>query len=270
MKKVVLITGASTGMGRETALLLARSGYTVYAAARRTALMQDLIPEGIQVLSMDVTIDAQMVAGIDTIITREGRLDILINNAGFGSYGAIEDVPMADAKYQLDVNVFGAMRLVQLALPYMRNQGGGRIVNISSIGGKIATPFGGWYHASKFALEGLSDSLRNEVKPFNIAVIVIEPGGVKSEWGDIAARSLMKVSGNGVYKSMVERFAKAFEKTMHKNADPMVIAQLIKKALQADRPKTRYHGGYMAGPILAARKIFGDRMIDNVISSQLK
>ncbi|MFB6456594.1 oxidoreductase [Chitinophaga sp. Hz27] len=270
MKKVVLITGASTGMGKETALLLANSGYTVYGAARRTALMQDLIPVGVQVLSMDVTNDEQMVAGINTIIAKEGRLDILINNAGFGSYGAIEDVPMADARYQLEVNVIGALRLIQLVLPHMRSQGGGKIVNISSIGGKVATPFGGWYHASKFALEALSDSLRNEVRPFNIAVIVIEPGGVESEWGDIAFKSLLKVSGNGAYKAMVERFAKAFEKTMHKNAAPAVIAQLIKKALAAKKPKTRYHGGYMAGPILAARKLLGDRMIDKAIASQLK
>ena len=180
MKKIVLITGVSAGMGKETAKLLLEQGYMVYGAARRLDKMADIKALGVKILEMDITNDAALAEGIDTIIKAEGRIDVLINNAGFGSYGAVEDVPMSNARYQLEVNLFGTARLIQLVLPYMRKQRYGRIINISSIGGKFAGPLGGWYHASKFALEGLSDSLRNEVKPFGIDVVVIEPGGVKS------------------------------------------------------------------------------------------
>ena len=176
MKKVALVTGASAGIGKEIAATLLQNGYIVYGAARRVSKMEDLKQQGAKILQLDVSQDDSMVSAINVIIQAEGRLDVLINNAGFGSYGTIEDVPIADARYQLEVNVFGLARLVQLTVPHMRNQRFGKIVNITSIGGKIATPFGGWYHASKFAVEALSDSLRMEVKPFGIDVIVIEPG----------------------------------------------------------------------------------------------
>src|SRR6202000_1010235 len=132
-------------------------------------------------------------------------IDILINNAGFGSYGTVEDVPMKDARYQMEVNLFGLARLTQLILPYMRAQHSGKIVNVTSIGGKLATPLGGWYHASKFAVEGLSDSLRLELKQFGIDVIVIEPGGIKTEWADIAGENMKKASGSSAYKTLVEK-----------------------------------------------------------------
>jgi short-subunit dehydrogenase len=270
MNKVVLITGASTGIGKETAIFLAKNGYTVYGAARRTDKMKELEPVGIHTLSMDVTNEESMVRGIQQIITVEGHIDILVNNAGFGSYGAIEDVSMKDAKYQLDVNLFGAARLIQLVLPNMRKQHSGKIVNISSIGGKIATPFGGWYHASKFALEGLSDALRNEVRPFGIDVIVIEPGGVKSEWAQIAGDNLIKVSGNTAYQAMSQKFATSLKTTEDKNPEPIVIAELIKKAIEAKKPKARYSAGYMAAPVLFLRKILSDSLMDKAIMSQLK
>src|ERR1700748_2769420 len=204
MKKVILITGASAGIGKEFAKELLKDGHIVYGAARRVEKMEDLRQLGVKVLAMDITDEASMVKGVETILKTEGKIDVLINNAGFGSYGAIEDVPISDARYQLEVNVFGGARLIQLVLPSMRKQHWGRIINISSIGGKITTPLGGWYHASKFALEGLSDSLRNEVKQFGIDVVVIEPGGVKSEWAGIAAENLRKVSGSTAYKSLVD------------------------------------------------------------------
>ncbi len=268
--KVVLITGASAGMGKETARLLAQNGYTVYGAARRMDKMNDLKELGVKTIAMDVTNDQSMVKAIDEIIAAEGKIDILINNAGFGSYGAIEDVSLEDARYQLEVNVFGAARLIQLVLPYMRQQHWGKIVNISSIGGKMATPLGGWYHASKFALEGLSDSLRNEVKSFGVDVVVIEPGGIKSEWGGIAFDSLMETSGNTAYKLLAEKFAKAFRATESKNPEPIVIAELIKKAIEAKKPKTRYVAGYMAAPALFMRKLLSDHLMDKAIMSQLK
>lgn len=268
MKKVVLITGASAGIGKETASYLAKNGYTVYGAARRVDKMEDLKKQGVKVIGMDVTKEQSMQDAIKQIAGNEGRIDVLINNAGFGSYGAIEDVMMDDARYQLEVNVFGAARLTQLALPYMRKQQYGKIVNISSIGGKIAMPLGGWYHVSKFALEALSDSLRNEVKQFGIDVIVIEPGGIKSEWSGIAEENAMKVSGKGVYKPMVEKFATMSARVNPNTPGPELIAQVIKKAIEAKNPQTRYHAGYLAGPMIYMRKILSDKMIDRVIKSQ--
>ncbi len=270
MKKVALITGASAGMGKETAKYLAERGYTVYGAARRMEKMEDLKPLGIHTIQMDVTDDDSMVRAVEQIIKAEKRIDILVNNAGFGSYGAIEDVSLKDAKYQLEVNVFGAARMIQLVLPYMRQNRFGKIVNISSIGGKMATPYGGWYHTSKFALEGLSDSLRNEVKQFGIDVILIEPGGITSEWAGIAFDGLMKTSGKGAYKDAVNSLSGAFTGTLEKNHSPVVIATLIHKAIEARRPKARYVAGYMAKPAIFMRRILSDRMMDKVIMSQIK
>jgi len=270
MKKVVFITGASSGMGKVTARVLAQEGYIVYAAARRIEKMDDLRAAGVIPIQMDVTDETSMVNGVQYIINAQGKIDVLVNNAGFGSYGAIEDVAMNDARYQLEVNVFGAARLAQLVLPYMRQQRQGRIINISSIGGKFAMPLGGWYHASKFALEALSDSMRNEVKQFGINVVVIEPGGVQSEWGGIAVDNLKKVSGGTVYRPLVDGFMKLAADAENKGADPMVIVKLIKQAIEAKKPKTRYSGGYMAGIILFIRKIFSDKMLDSILMSQYK
>ena len=270
MKKVVLITGASSGMGKETAKLLLQQGYTVYAAARRMDRMADLQPLGGKVLSMDVTDDAAMTKGIEKIIADEGRIDVLVNNAGFGSYGAVEDVPMADARYQMEVNVFGLARLTQLVIPHMREQRSGKIINITSIGGKIVTPFGAWYHASKFAVEALSDAMRLELKAFNIQVVVVEPGGVKTEWGAIAMDHLQKISGQGVYKPMVDRILATMPGIEQKAAEPSVIATLIAKIIALRKPRTRYHAGYMASTVLTLRKVLPDRIFDAALMSQLK
>ncbi|TSJ39861.1 oxidoreductase [Fluviicola chungangensis] len=269
MKKVILITGASSGMGKVFAQDLAKEGHIVYGAARRTDLLNDLSKQGVQTISLDVTDDESMKFCVQTILEKEGRIDVLVNNAGYGSYGTIEDVSMEEAKRQLDVNVFGLARMTQLVLPGMRKQKSGKIINISSIGGKIATPFGAWYHASKFAVEGMSDSLRLEVAPFGIDVVVIEPGGVKSEWATIAYENLIKTTENTAYKDMADKFKQAFEKTIAKNAEPQVISRLVSKAISAKRPKTRYVGGYMAKPALFFRKWLGDRTMDKVLLSQL-
>jgi short-subunit dehydrogenase len=267
--KVVLITGASSGMGNATAKLLVENRYIVYGAARRTEMMKELKQLGAKILQMDVTDDRSMQQGVDEIIKNEGRIDILINNAGFGSFGALEDVPMAEAKYQMDVNVFGLARLIQLVLPYMRKQGSGKIVNITSTGGKLASPLGGWYHASKFAVEALSDSLRMEVKPFGIDVIVIEPGGVKSEWNDIAMKNLHDVSAGKAYSQTAEKISSLADKVKSKSAEPDVIATLILKAITAQNPKTRYYGGYMAGMVLFLKKILSDKQFDQLLLRQM-
>lgn len=270
MNKVVLITGASAGMGKETVKLLLKRGYTVYGAARRVENMKDIASLGARVLQMDVTDEDSMVSGVNALIKAEGRIDILINNAGFGSYGAVEDVPIQDARYQMEVNVFGVARLSQLVIPFMRQQQYGKILNISSIGGKFALPLGGWYHASKFALEGLSDSMRNELKPFGIDVIVIEPGGVKSEWAEVAMANLMKISGQDLYRPMAQKFVDLSVKLEPKSAEPGVIAALILKAIEAKRPKFRYVGGYLAAPTVLLRKLLPDRIFDQLTMSQIK
>lgn len=178
--RTALVTGASSGIGEDTARKLQALGYVVYGAARRTDRLQALATDGIRPLTMDVTDDASMTAGVDRILEETGRIDVLVNNAGYGSHGAIEDVPIDEARRQFEVNVFGLARLTQLVSPHMRAQGSGTIINISSIGGRLTTPLGGWYHATKYAVEALSDALRMELRPFGIDVVVVEPGAIRT------------------------------------------------------------------------------------------
>lgn len=267
MKKqqVVLITGASSGIGHASALSLQKAGYIVYAAARRLERMDDLKAQGIHPLSLDVTDEESLKAGVARIMAEQGRIDILINNAGYGSYGAVEDVPLANARAQFEVNLFGLARLTQLVLPGMRANHFGKIVNISSIGGKMHEPLGAWYHTSKFALEGFSDCLRVEVRHFGIDVIVIEPGGIQTEWQEIAAEHLQKTSGQGAYKDQAERHAAFLRKSGRYASKPEVIAAVIVKALRARCPKTRYAAGSGACPILFLRKVLCDRAFDRLL-----
>ena len=195
--KVALVTGGSSGIGEATAVKLQQLGYTTYAAARRLDRMEHLTKLGIRPLAMDVSNEESMRSGVEHILAATGRIDVLVNAAGYGSYGAVEDVPLTEARNQFEVNLFGATRLIQLVLPQMREQRSGTIVNITSMGGKIYTPLGGWYHATNSALEALSDCLRLEVKPFGINVVVIEPGGIQTEWPAIAAGKLTKASSGG-------------------------------------------------------------------------
>lgn len=266
--KTALVTGASSGIGEATARKLQALGFTVYGAARRIDRLKDLAAEGVRPLAMDVTDDASMQAGIDRIVAETGRIDVLVNNAGYGSYGALEDVDINEGRRQFEVNVFGAMRLAQLALPHMRTQGSGTIVNITSMGGKIHTPLGGWYHGTKFALEALSDCLRLEVQPFGIDVVIIEPGGIATEWGGIAADLVQETSGKGAYASQAEAVAKSLrsEANANRNSPPSVIADAIGKAVTASKPKTRYAVGFGARPLIAARGLLSDRQFDARIS----
>jgi NAD(P)-dependent dehydrogenase (short-subunit alcohol dehydrogenase family) len=268
--KVVLVTGASAGMGKATVELLLEKGYIVYGAARRVVMMEELELKGARILAMDVTDEQSMVDGINKIILEHGRIDVLFNNAGYGSYGAVEDVPLSEARRQFEVNVFGLGRLTQLVLPYMRNQKSGKIINNSSIGGKIYMPMGAWYHATKHALEGYSDSLRLEVAPFGIDVIVIQPGSIESEWSNIMLENLQKTSGNTVYSNVVRSFIK-MEKTMGGNASsPYVIAKTVLKAIEVRKPKTRYVAGKFAKPMILLRRLLSDRMYDRMLSIMLK
>ncbi|WP_421942949.1 SDR family NAD(P)-dependent oxidoreductase [Pedobacter sp.] len=202
------------------------------------------------------------------ILKETGSIDILINNAGSGFYGSLEDVPMANARSLMEVNLFGVARLTQLVLPNMRQNKYGKIVNISSVGGKIGLPLGVWYHASKFAIEGLSDALRNEVRQFGIDVIVIEPGGTKSEMTGIGTEYVLQVSEGTVYKKQAESIVKMY--SAMKGSEPIVIAKLIKKGIEARNPKTRYIGGEMAKPMLFMRKVLSDKWFDKLLMSQMK
>ncbi len=188
-KKIVLLTGASSGIGYKTAELLASLDYKVYGAARRVEKMASLSVLGITPIEMDVTDEISINQAVQKIIDQEGRIDVLINNAGYGSYGAIENVTLEEAKRQFDTNLFGVARLVQLVMPYMREQHAGKIINISSMAGRVTTYMGAWYHATKYALEAFSDALRMEVKPFGVAVVLVEPGGIKTDWGIISGRA---------------------------------------------------------------------------------
>jgi short-subunit dehydrogenase len=270
MSKVVLVTGASSGIGKATAIYLAQNGYRVYGAARRIEKMQELKAYGIHPVALDITIDENRVACVKEIQEKEGRIDVLINSAGLGSYGALEDVSMKEAKNQLEINLFGAARLIQLILPEMRKNKWGKIVNISSIGGKIGLPLGSWYHASKFAIEGLSDSLRNEVIQFGIDVIVIEPGGTKSEMMEIGSKDLMRVSGKTAYRKISKSMDEMYANIEKGAAEPLVIAKLIRRGIEASNPKTRYIGGTAAKPMLFLRRILSDKRFDKLLMSRMK
>ena len=262
--KVALVTGGSSGIGEATALKLQELGYTTYAAARRVQRMEHLTTTGIRPLAMDVTDEESMESGVKHILAEEGRIDVLVNNAGYGSYGALEDVPMSEARSQFEVNVFGAARLIQLVLPHMREQRSGTIINITSMGGKIYTPLGAWYHATKFALEALSDCLRMEVEPFGINVVVIEPGGINTEWGGIAAQKLRTVSGSGPYADQAGAVAESLtsETNRRRQSPPTVIANAIARAVTAHRPKTRYAVGYGARPMIFLHEVLPNRWFD--------
>lgn len=267
MKKTALVTGASSGIGQMIAEELQRTGFQVYAAARRLERMESLRPQGIIPVALDLMVDDSIRACAETVLGDAGRIDVLVNNAGYGSYGAIEDVPMEEARRQFQVNLFGMARLIQLVTPAMRAQHSGKIVNISSMGGRIWTKFGGWYHAAKYAVEGLSDCLRLELAPFGIDVIVVEPGGVKTEWGIIAADHLRETSSSGAYADMASRAADGMVRNYRGNilSKPELIARTVRRAVTCRRPRTRYLVGFGAKPMVWTHRIFGDRVFDWVI-----
>ena len=244
-KKTILITGASSGIGFDAAQSLAQQGHRVYAAARRIELMEPLKAFGVRVLRMDVTDEVSMAQGVEALIRSEGRIDVLVNNAGYGFFGAIENVPLEEARRQLEVNVFGLARLTQLVLPYMRRQGSGRIINTSSIAGRMVFYMGGWYNVTKYAVEAFSDALRMEMKPYGINVVMIEPGAIRTDWGVIAARHLKESSAGTAYEEAGTRWAGSmdwFYKT-HLLSPPSVITRAISRAVNSRQPKARYCRG---------------------------
>ena len=270
--KAVLITGCSSGIGRATAQHLAGKGWTVYATARRPEGIADLRDAGCTTLALDVTDDASMDAAVAAVEAEHGAVGVLINNAGYSQSGAVESVPIADVRRQFETNVFGLVRMCQLVLPGMREQGWGRIVNISSIGGKLVFPGGGIYHGTKHAVEGISDALRFEVKGFGIDVVIIQPGLIKTDFGHAAVGAVP--GGGGAYGEFNAAVGEATEGVYESGplgklgGGPETVAKTIEKAITAKRPKPRYRVTPSAHLLIAQRSLMTDRMWDRVMKTQ--
>ena len=275
VSRAVLITGCSSGIGRATAERLARSGWTVYATARRPETISDLESTGARTLALDVADEESMRAAVSTVEEAEGAVGALVNNAGYSQSGAVESVPLELVRRQFETNVFGLLRLTQLVLPGMRRQRHGRIVNLSSMGGRLVFPGGGIYHASKYALEALSDALRFEVRGFGVDVVLVEPGLIRTRFGEAAVGS-MEVDGEGAsspyaeFNASVARTTKgAYEGPLARlGAGPEAVARVIERALKARRPRPRYPVTLSARVAMAQHAVLPDRAWDAVMRTQ--
>lgn len=266
MKKVILITGASSGMGKETAKALIQQGHTVYPVARRIDQMQDLKTLGGHPIQMDVTKDSDIQNVVDTIIQKEGKIDVLWNNAGYGLYGSVEDVTLEEARKEMEVNVFGLAAVTQKVVPIMRKAKSGLIINTSSMGGKIYFPLGAWYHASKHAIEGFSDCLRLELKPFNIKVVILEPGAIATEFNAIVEDHFKNIPAQSAYTGIMNKVKNGIKNSSGSKSS--VIADAVVKIVASNNPKTRYRVGKYAKPMVWMRTYLGDRLFDKIVMSQ--
>lgn len=248
-KKVAVVTGASAGIGKSIVRQFLTDGWTVYGMARRIQQMQDIQSEGAKIIGLDLTDDAATTAAMNKIIATEGRIDALINNAGYGSHGPVELVPMEEARRQFEVNVFAVMRLSQLVIPVMRAAGTGTIVNIGSIAGRMWMPFGGWYHATKYSLECLSDAMRIELAPFGIRVVLVQPGAIATEWGGIAVTNLLANSRGTPYQKPASAFSGILAGE-GMAVGPERVTAVVRKAVHARRPCRRYATPFHAKAIL--------------------
>ncbi|MEO1009935.1 MAG: oxidoreductase [Bacteroidota bacterium] len=272
MKKIIVITGASSGMGKAFALHLIKKGHTVYGLARRVEKMNDIVMAGGKAIAMDITDEAQVENAVNQILKEQGKVDVLINNAGYAVYGTVEEVPIDAARRQFEVNLFGLASITQKIIPGMRERKSGTIINISSMGGKMYTPMGAWYHATKHALEGWSDCLRVELTPFGVDVVIIEPGGIATEFGDVFQENLQGDVKNGPYAESLRKIIEATSE-MYGNgklSPPSVITNLIDKAVHSKKPKTRYVAGAYAKPLMFMRKYLGDRQFDKILMKQFQ
>jgi NAD(P)-dependent dehydrogenase (short-subunit alcohol dehydrogenase family) len=268
----VLITGCSTGIGRATAERLARSGHTVYATARRLEAIQDLARHGCRALALDVCDESSMRAAVEAVEKSEGAVGALVNNAGYGSEGPFEEVPLEEVRRQFETNVFGLIQLTKLVLPGMRRQRFGRIVNLSSMGGRMTLPGGAFYHATKYAVEALSDALRFEVSGFGIAVVLIEPGPIKTEFGPTA---LEKIRSLGTADSPYAKFREVLAHHLDYAGPigalagtPEGVARVIERAITARRPRARYPVTLAARGFMGASRWLGARGFDAILRTQ--
>ena len=263
-KRVALVTGATSGIGYETARMLADLGYRVYAAERRVERLKPLADKGVTALQMDLTDSASIEKAAARILQEEKRVDLLVNNAGYGSYGPVEQVSIDEVRRQFEVNLFGLARLTQLVLPTMRRAGRGRIVNTSSMAGRMVTNMGAWYHATKYALEAFSDALRMEMRPFGIDVVLIEPGAIATNWGAIAANNLQTVTRKSAYQKSGSRAAAGLRKLYFGShlTRPSTIAKAIVRASTVRHPRPRYLLGFGAKPLVALHALLPTRAWD--------
>jgi NAD(P)-dependent dehydrogenase (short-subunit alcohol dehydrogenase family) len=274
VSKAVLVTGCSSGIGRATAELLHDRGWKVYATARNASSLDDLEKQGMKTLSLDVTDEGSMQRAVDAVADAEGAVGVLINNAGYSQSGAVEEVPIDQWRRQIDTNVFGLVRMCQLVLPGMRAQGWGRIVNLSSMGGRMTFPGGGTYHASKYAVEALSDALRFEVANFGVKVVLIEPGLIKTRFGETAVTSIHDATPDtGPYAAfnaaVAQSTTSAYEGAMGRMAaGPEAVAKKIEKAISKKNPRARYTVTAGAKVILGLRRFLPTRMWDGFLANQ--
>jgi NAD(P)-dependent dehydrogenase (short-subunit alcohol dehydrogenase family) len=274
ISKIVLITGCSSGIGDETARHLAARGWTVYATARRPETLADLEAAGCKTLACDVTDEESMRGCVDAVVAAEGAVGVLVNNAGYSQSGAVESVDMDSIRRQFETNVFGLIRMSQLVLPGMRDQRWGRIVNISSMGGRLTFPGGGIYHATKHAVEAICDAMRFEVAGFGVDVVCVEPGLIVTGFGDAAARSLEEgASGEGPYGEFNARVSAATEGVYkgpmrRLGGGPETVARTIEKAITARRPRSRYKVTPSAKLAIAQRRLVSDRLWDRAMAAQ--
>jgi NADP-dependent 3-hydroxy acid dehydrogenase YdfG len=271
--KAVLITGCSSGIGHAAAAMLIDGGWKVYATARRPETLADLEAKGCETLALDVTDETSMRAAVEAVSAAEGAVGVLINNAGYSQSGAVEAVPLDQAQRQFDTNVFGLLRMCQLVLPGMRAQHWGKIVNISSMGGRLTFPGGGLYHASKYAVEAISDALRFEVRGFGVDVILIEPGLIVTNFGEVASTSVQAAGAGGAYAEFNDKVATlteaAYKGPMAKlGAGPDAVAKAIARALRARRPKARYPVTASARLMIGQRRLMPDRLWDLLMRRQ--
>ena len=274
VSRAVLITGCSTGIGRATAERLARSGWRVYATARDVEKIAPLTDLGCELLALDVTDEASMRDAVGEVERREGAVGVLVNNAGYSQSGAVEGVPMEKVRRQFETNVFGLVRMCQLVLPGMRRQGWGRIVNISSMGGRLTFPGGGYYHATKYAVEALSDALRFEVAGFGVRVVIVEPGLIRTKFAEAATGSM---EGSGPTDGPYAGFDAAVERAVRDNYErgpflklgggPETVAATIERAIAVERPRARYAVTPSAHLFIGLRRLLPDRAWDALVST---
>jgi short-subunit dehydrogenase len=268
--KAVLITGCSTGIGRATAEHLAQRGHTVFATARRVESIEDLRRRGCRTLALDVTDEESMRAAVAEVEEAEGAVGALVNNAGYSQSGAVETVPLDSVRAQFETNVFGLLRMCQLVLPGMRRERSGRIVNLSSMGGKLTFPGGGVYHATKHAVEALSDALRFEVKGFGVHVSIIEPGLIKTQFAETAVGRIAQDDGPyaDFNSAVAASTAGVYEGPLGKlGGGPEAVAKAIERAITARRPRTRYPVTPSARFFLAQHALLPDRAWDALIGT---
>jgi NAD(P)-dependent dehydrogenase (short-subunit alcohol dehydrogenase family) len=276
-KKVAVVTGSSSGMGYETSLILARNGFHTYATMRKLEgegskqiidiAKNENLP--LQVIQLDVNDDKSVTDAINRIAKEKDRIDVVINNAGYDLMGALEETSIDEIKAQFETNFFGAIRVMQAVIPTMRKQRSGKIVNITSLGGRISFPLNSPYHATKFALEGLSESIQYELEPFGIKIIVIEPGAIGSNfWKNIKTANKASSNPNSPYAQLANNMSEAFKKIEQNAIHPSEVAKVILDAVTSDDPQLRYLVGNDAAMLMEARKNMSDREFGSLIKKQ--